>query len=148
MPGITLQNTPAGPLITVFLAPSSLLLQALTAAGVPHPQPVQGTFLVDTGASQTVVDTNLIAPLNLNPVGAIMCHTPSTAGQAVSMLQYDLMVYVPPSQANHAGWHVDSIPVVASSFAGQPIHGLIGRDILDKGLLIYNGSAGHFTIAY
>ncbi len=111
------------------------------------PPAIQGSFLVDTGASLTAVDPRLIQPLGLSATGTVLCPTPSTAGTAVPMFQYDLMVYVPGAGVGN-GWFVEAIPVMASSFAGQNIDGFIGRDILDRGLLVYNGSSGHFTLAY
>lgn len=123
------------------------LQQALAAANRAVPPPVNAVFLVDTGASCTVVDAQIIAPLGLNPTGVMMAHTPSTAGNAVPMQQYDLMIYIPGSMIN-VGWSIDSLQVSASSFSGQSIDGLIGRDIIDRGLLVYNGQAGHFTLAY
>lgn len=147
MPSITIGNSQTGPTLNVLIGPSIHLQQALQAAGVAVPPAVNGLFLIDTGASHTVVDAALIIPLGLNPTGAVMIHTPSTAGTAVSMPQYDLMIYV-PGATNAQGWLIESIPVTASSFAGQTIDGLIGRDIIDRGLLVYNGHAGHFTLAY
>lgn len=147
MPSITVGNTQSGPTLNVLIGPSNQLRQVLIDAGAPVPEPVSGIFLVDTGASNTVIDASLIQSLGLNPTGTVMCHTPSTAGTAVPMYQYDLMIYV-PGAVNGQGWLIDSIPVMASSFAGQTIAGLIGRDIIDRGLLVYNGHAGHFTLAY
>lgn len=147
MPSITTGNSQYGPTLNVLIGPSIHLQHAMIAAGVPVPPPVNGVFLVDTGASLTAVDAAIIIPLGLNPTGAVMIHTPLTAGNAVSMPQFDLMVYV-PGAANSQGWLIESIPVMASSFAGQDIDGLIGRDIIDRGLLVYNGHAGHFTLAY
>lgn len=142
-----MSNGPSGPTINVLIGPSAQLQQAFQDAGLPIPQPVSGVFLVDTGASHTVIDADVIAPLGLNPTGAVMIHTPSTAGNAVSMPQFDLMIYVPGS-AGAQGWLIDSLPVTASSFKGQPIDGLIGRDIINRGLLVYNGPSAHFTLAY
>lgn len=147
MPSITVGNSQAGPILNILIGPSIQLQQVLAAAGAPVPAPINGVFLVDTGASLTVVDASIIAPLRLNPTGTVMCHTPSTAGIAVPMYQYDLMIFMPGAVHNQ-GWLIDSIPVTASSFAGQAIDGLIGRDIIDRGLLVYNGHAGHFTLAY
>lgn len=147
MPSITLSSSQAGPTISILIGPSFPLQQVLRDAGLNPPAPVSGIFLVDTGASHTVVDTRLIQPLGLSPTGTVMCHTPSTAGTAVPMYQFDLMIYLPGS-TNVAGWLIDSIPVMESSFEGQAIDGLIGRDIIDRGLLVYNGPAGHFTLAY
>ena len=147
MPCLTLSCTAAGPTVSVAIAPSALLRDAMMAAGVQPPQPVIGTFLVDTGASHTVVDSKLIAQLGVNPTGAVMVHTPSTAGSAVLMPQYDLMLFV-PGVAGSGGWLLDGLQVTAAVFDGQPIDGLIGRDILDRGMLVYNGQANHFTLAY
>ena len=147
MPSITLSSGPTGPTLNVVVGPSEPLQQVLKAAGLPIPATVSGVFLVDTGASNTVVDHNLIAPLGLQPTGTVMCHTPSTDGNAVAMYQYDLLIFI-PGNGPHPGWYLEAVPVTASSFAGQAIDGLIGRDILDRGLLVYNGQNGHFTLAY
>ena len=147
MPCITVSNGQYGPTLNVLIGPSLPLQQVLQAAGQPVPPPVSVVLLVDTGATLTVVDAALIQPLGVNPTGAVMIHTPSTAGNPVSMPQYDLMIYV-PGAPNSQGWLIDSIPVTGGSFAGQAINGLIGRDIIDRGLLVYNGQSGHFTLAY
>jgi hypothetical protein len=111
------------------------------------PAPTSGAFLVDTGASNTVIDQSLIAPLNLVPTGQVMCHTPSTGAAAVAFNQYDVMLYIPgPDGA--AGWMIEAIPVMESQLAAQGIYGLIGRDLLDRAVLVYNGPTKHFTIAY
>ena len=147
MPSVTVSNGPTGPTLHVLIGPSAQLQQAFADAGMQAPAPVSGVFLVDTGASHTVVDADVIAPLGLHATGAFMVHTPSTAGTAVALPQYDLMLYVPVAEGS-LGWLIDSLPVTASSFKGQHIDGLIGRDIIDRGLLVYNGSSGHFTLAW
>jgi hypothetical protein len=63
------------------------------------------------------------------------------------MYQYDLLIFI-PGNGQSPGWYLEAVPVTASSFAGQAIDGLIGRDIIDRGLLVYNGQIGHFTLAY
>lgn len=147
MPSITVSNGASGPTLTVLVGPSAPLQKVLGEAGLPIPSPVNGVFLVDTGASHTVVDHSLIQPLGLSPTGTVMCHTPSTGGTAVPMYQYDLLIFI-PGHGNSPGWYLEAVPVTASSFQGQAIDGLIGRDIIDRGLLVYNGQNGHFTLAY
>lgn len=41
-----------------------------------------------------------------------------------------------------------AIPVLESHLAHQGIHGLLGRDVLSKCLLVYNGEMGLFTLAF
>lgn len=121
--------------------------QALKASGAILPAHTSGTFLVDTGASNTVIDTTIIAPLGLTPTGAVMCHTPSTGQVAQAFNQFDVMIVIPGPGTSQA-WIIEALPVMESDFSAQGIQGLIGRDMLDRALLIYNGPANHFSIAY
>lgn len=147
MPNITLGNTANGPLISVILLPSAPRQQALKAAGVAVPAFTTGTFLIDTGASATVVDSSLITPLGLAATGAAMCHTPSTGQQAISFNQYDVMLVIPGPTSDPA-WIIEALPIMECDLSAQGIQGLIGRDVLDRAILIYNGTAKHFSIAY
>lgn len=147
MPSITVSFTTGGPLVNAIVAVSQPRQQALIAAAVPVPAPTNGVFLVDTGASNTVIDPALIGPLGLSPTGTIMCHTPSTRGTAVAFNQYDVLLYI-PGPTGGPGWLIPALPIMESPLSSQGIMGLIGRDILDRAMLIYNGPAGHFSIAY
>ena len=147
MPSITLANTAAGPLLSVVLLPSAPRQAALKAAGVAVPPFTTGIFLVDSGASNTVVDAALISPLGLTATGATMCHTPSTGKQALPFNQYDVMVII-PGPANEPAWIIEALPIMECDLSVQGIQGLIGRDLLDRAILIYNGAAKTFSLAY
>jgi len=128
--------------------PSLPRQQALKAAGVAVPQITSGTFLVDTGASSTVVDASLITPLGLTPTGVAMCHTPSTGQAALPFNQYDVMLFIPGTAPGQIPWIIEALPIMECDLSAQGIQGLIGRDMLDRAVLIYNGSSKHFTISY
>jgi hypothetical protein len=147
VPSINLANTASGPLVMVGVLPSMPRQNALKAAGQPVPTLTSGTFLVDTGASNTVIDVSLIAPLGLAATGAAMCHTPSTGQQALPFNQYDVMIFIPGAPGAPA-WIIEALPIMECDLSAQGIQGLIGRDILDKGILIYNGLSNQFTLAY
>lgn len=117
-------------------------------AGLPVPSMVQGTFLVDTGASGTCVDPRLVAPLGLTPSGSVSMQTPSTNGVPVVCSQYDVSVYIPGADANAGGFFIPALPILETGLSSQGIDGLIGRDIINRCTMIYNGSAGMFTLAY
>jgi hypothetical protein len=78
----------------------------------------------------------------------MLIHTPSTAGNPVARDQYDVQIIVPAGSPNHSAWIIPALPVTESGLINQGISGLIGRDILNLGVLIYNGTIGHFTISY
>jgi hypothetical protein len=120
----------------------------MQSAGLPIPTWVSGIFLLDTGASITSVDTTLVAPLGLAPTGSVLVHTPSTGQTPQSFNQYDVMLIIPGQTTQHAPWVIEAMPVMESDFSAQNIQGLIGRDVLARAVLIHNGPASQFTLAY
>jgi len=58
------------------------------------------------------------------------------------VLTYDIDLIIEQNQ-----FHLADVPVFATGLKNQGIHGLIGRDVLRHMLLVYNGYAGHFTLA-
>lgn len=139
---------PLGPVITAFIGVSTPREQALKAAGQPVPALVHGQFLVDTGASSTVVDPLILTSLNLVPTGVVGIHTPSTNGAAVSCNQYDVLVFLPSRGAAIPGCIINTHPIIESSLKSQGIDGLIGRDLLDQWTVFYNGPGKVLTISY
>jgi hypothetical protein len=111
------------------------------------PAPTNGTFLLDTGASHTCIDKSLLAPLGLTPTGQMPMHTPSTGSTPIMADLYDVMLFV-PGATGLPGWIIEAVAVTECDFSAQGIHGLIGRDILNKAILVYNGPAGQYSLAY
>lgn len=148
MPSINLTITPGGPLIQVYITLSAPHRDALVAAGKTPPNPALGTFLIDTGASGTAVDPQLVASLGLTPKGAVMVQTPSTNGQPVACPTYDVMVIIPANDPAVPPFFVEALPVMEASFKSQGIDGLIGRDVLSKCVLVYNGTNGTYVLSY
>ena len=124
----------------------------LQGAGQPVPKPFQARALVDTGASCTCVDPEVLIALGLSPTGSTPMHTPSTGDAPVDVDQYDVGLIIPPAVQGQPPLVFGTVPVAASKFfQAQGIHALIGRDILRHCVLHYNGGlgpTGHFTIAF
>jgi len=146
MPHLTLQIHPnQGPLVELVIGVSTPRAIALKAAGKATPAPISANFLLDTGASSTVIDQATIAPLGLVPTGQTLVNTPTTGGAPVARFQYDIGLIL---------YHVDNsrffhnLPVIATDLSGQKIGGLLGRDILSKCLLVYNGPGDRFALAF
>jgi Aspartyl protease len=143
----TLQTSPNGPILNALVAVSQARSAALTAADQEIPNSVPVFALVDTGASCTCVDPAVLASLKLTPTGNVSVNTPSTGATPHSADQYDVALIVPA--ANGPPLIFQTIPVISSDLlSAQGFHALIGRDILDRCVLIYNGHMGQFTLAF
>jgi Aspartyl protease len=148
MPHFTLNLDRSGPIVNAGVSVSEGRRQALEAAGelVPTPQYIRA--LVDTGASFTSIDPSVLGLLNLSPTGTIDIVTPSTGQGTHTADTYDVDFMI--------GAGPEDIPLSISNlrtascdlFLRQGIHALIGRDILARCILHYNGDAGTFTLAF
>jgi predicted aspartyl protease len=149
MPSINASIQPGGPLVGVFVGVSAPRATALINAAQSVPPPVFGAFLIDTGASMTVIDPELVEGLGLSPTGRTAISTPSTAAGSYHFCdQYDVSLLISGSDGSSRGYVVEALPVITTHLRSQRIDGLIGRDLLNRCTFIYNGSASMFTLAY
>jgi hypothetical protein len=148
MPAITLTIEAGGPIINAMVGVSQPRHQALVAAGQTPPNGIMGRFLIDTGASNTCVDPELIAPLALPQIGIVAISTPSTDGNHHFCEQFDACFFIPGAVTNGVGHYIPAIPLMATHLRSQGFDGLIGRDILATCTLTYIGSAGLISLSY
>jgi hypothetical protein len=106
---------------------------------------VVARLLVDTGASNTLIDVGLLNQLGLQPTGQVDVSTPSTDGQPVAMLQYDVGLLLPHSANSR---FFPTIAVTGANFQAHGIHGLLGRDVLAHCLVVYDGPANLYALAF
>ncbi len=113
--------------------------EALKAAGRSVPEPIKLTALIDTGASATVVRQGMASQPGLKPVGAIRVNPVSSSN--VRCYQYAVRLLFPNNV-------IVEIPVIEAPLRGQGIQGLIGRDVLAHGVLIYIGYSNLFSLSF
>jgi hypothetical protein len=120
---------------------------ALTAASQPIPRSVHVQGLIDTGASCSCVDPSVLRQLQLTPTGSSPVNTPTTGHQVAYADQYDISLMT--GSPNEAPLIRGTLAVLeAILLAPQGFHAIIGRDVLDACLLVYDGKLGLFSIAY
>jgi hypothetical protein len=95
--------------------------------------------LIDTGASITSVDVSIIQSLGIQPVGISNVFTPQGSTQQ-ELFPVKLSFIGTPIIFNFSS-------VLGSELRNQGIFALIGRDVLSRCILIYNGPAGHFSLS-
>ena len=138
----------AGPSLQVEVSVPTALANQLQAANQPIPNPVLGLGIVDTGASISAVDSTVISQLGVQPVGTANV---GTAGGPQTQFTY-------PAKFTFPGTGIPSIEfstLIGSNLTGQIVPGpqqgnlivLLGRDILEHFIFVYNGPSGMFTLA-
>ena len=131
-----LQQT--GPVIEVQVAVPTALEQLLRQNNQPIPPPIRGRALIDTGATISSVDDASIRSLNVSPVGLI---NTGTAGGPQQQNMY------PARFILGVGWVFEFSRVTGSNLTGTGLIALIGRDVLSRTLMVYNGPLGLFSLA-
>lgn len=96
--------------------------------------------LIDTGSSTTVISQNIIDKLGWEPIGKTKIHTPSSTN--VNVFVYEATIIFP----NNA--FIEDITIIGAPLAEQDINVLIGRDILQNSILIYNGNDNSFSLSF
>lgn len=147
MPHLSLDiEARGGPLIEVFVGISDGAKAQLDAARQPVPALQVARALIDTGASGSVVDPSITSALGLSPVSFMGVHTPSTQGAAVQQPVYDVSIWLYHRPTKHV-WQ-RSLPVCCAGLKVQGTDMLIGRDVLKECLLVYDGGAGRYALAF
>ncbi len=117
----------------------------LKSHGQPFPSPIVIRALIDTGASSSCLDSGIVASLGLDPSGSVSVHTPSTMGVAVPKYTYDASLVFGDGKPDSRTYTLDFIE---TELASQGFELLVGRDILAKCLLNYNGPNGIFDLSF
>ncbi len=139
MPSITLQISVDGPVIdTSFIVPLELE-KRFQEEKKELPQPIGARALIDTGASNCIIQQDIPKKLGLAPIDAVKITTPSTKEH--TCYRYFLRMILP----GH-GLMYDGV-FTAAPLEGQNIQCLIGRDMLKDGILIYIGNTNLFTFS-
>lgn len=146
MPHLSGLISDQGPIIDVMVGVSQPRREALTKAGQAVPQLVPARLLVDTGASHTVIDPNIINPLGIQPTGQVAFHTPSTNGVPSYCDVFDVALLI--RAVDRPVYFAPAHPVMTNNMQAQGIDGLLGRDILAASRMTYSGADQFFMISF
>jgi len=145
MPSVTVHPEGAedlekyGPILEVqFLIPLELEKKYIEEK-IPLPEPVIVKALIDTGATACIIKKEIPDKLGLKPIGTTTICTPSSKDH--ECYKYFMRMLIPSQGLVYQG------PFISSSLGEQEIGGLIGRDVLKDGILIYIGYANEFTFS-
>jgi len=129
-----------GPVIPVQIAVPSALEQQLKHMNQQVPSPIAGDALIDTGATISAVDDSVIRELGVAPIDL------ANVGTGAGLNQQS--IYPARFIVSNIGLGIEFSQVLGSNLKSARIIALLGRDVLSRMILIYNGKAGRLTIAY
>ena len=144
MPILNFRTEPAvltrsGPLVPAILAVSDAHRQILARRGEPAPDTIDGFALIDTGASGTCVDQEAAAKVGLPVIDRAMMNSASHAKHEVPVYSGKLVV---PEFID-----INMECAMGASLDGQNLIALIGRDLLQAAVLVYNGMDGTASLS-
>ena len=117
-----------------------MLAKHLQQQNKPVPAPQGGLALIDTGATLSVVDRAAVQALGINPVG--VANMTGVTGQGQTNL-YPATFEFPGTSLPP----VNFASVTAAQLQGLGYIALIGRDILMRFTMFYNGPLGLVTLS-
>lgn len=129
-----------GPVIDILISTTRPELEEGRAIGLEYKElPVKA--LIDTGAALTIINPQIASTCKLSQTDWSKIN--SVGGKAGEYPAYGAAIHFPGSDL--PGF--DVIRVVACPIVRQPFFScLIGRDILRKWLMTYDGPAGEFDV--
>ena len=130
-----------GPILDLQVVPSRAASAAMKSAGQTPPEPVTVSAMIDTGASNCVIQNGIAQNLNLQPVGSHLINTPTS--QNVQCFQYAVGLVFPATAGLNLSITMEMV-VTEAPLVGQHIQCLLGRDFLAHGIPVYSGPEESF----
>jgi hypothetical protein len=147
MPRLDVTIGPNGPIIEVRLWVVPEDAAKLAAAGLPIPQPISVTGLVDTGAQVTAIQRSLAEWMGI-PVFSVLEARSSVLGDEARVVDvYRIrMTFGPLEAPDPPKWRTINAVGVSVISPGATV--LIGRDLLATCRFTYDGRKRRLMISY
>ncbi|MEO8388942.1 MAG: aspartyl protease family protein [Polaromonas sp.] len=136
----------AGLFVDVYIGVSDALLKQLWKRNQPVPPAVFATFIVDTGADRTLVDEQIARTLGLIAVNQKPVITSESKGIPQICDIYAISIEV--RNGGSPPWRMSTVAATGRPLMDDARHGVLGRDVLDRVKLVYDGPRQTFTIDY
>jgi predicted aspartyl protease len=137
-PGLVLAQR--GPVVQIAVALADAVASELVKQGKPIPAPIAGLGLIDTGAISTCIDEAAASKLKLPVVNVVTLASASHASSKAN-------VYPVKFQIAGLAMAVNAPSAVGAPLEFQGLLALIGRDVLQRCTLFYNGPIGAITLS-
>lgn len=129
--------------MTVMASPQHIA--QLRKVGLPLPGTRTVRALVDTGASDSALDFNIITHLGLIPTGRVKVHTSTTGSDYEERDQYAVSLFIGSQQGEVAQY---TVSVVGAGLASEGFLAIVGWNVLERCVLLCDGPNKTFKLDY
>jgi len=129
-----------GPIVQVNVSIGQAIAQEIVQKGGTLPPPVSGLALIDTGASSTCIDNAAAKKLKLPAIDVVAIASASHSQTEQNVYPITLEIAGLPIMIN-------APRAIGGALESQGLLVLIGRDVLQHCVLVYNGVSGGFSIS-
>ncbi len=143
--------TSEGALVDIQVGLSAPVVQGLRASGRPVLQALNARALIDPGAEVTCLDPQILTPLAAAGAAlqrVVFANLPSLGGLVASPMYAVSLTVVHPSGTARANLTVRNLPVLEQPLGLLGYQALLGRDVLERCLVVYDGPGRCFTLAF
>lgn len=138
-----------GAIVFIVVTLSGTDLLGLESKGEEPPLSQRILALVDTGANRTCLHPMVLRALGLLPTGMVEVSTPLTGAAPDTRGRYEVALMIPSRLQGQPPLVVDALEVVSAELPPAfGVDALLGRDVLEKCLLVYHGPERRYTLAY
>lgn len=147
MPSLIFPVAKDGPVLELVVSVSRSRRYVLTRFQSLVPEPIVVRALIDTGATFSCLDSAVFKRLSLSSKGTIPILTPTTGASPQPLNRYDVDLKCLTTPLENL-FLFEDFPVLEAPLAAQGIQALIGRDILERCLFVYDGPANTFSLSF
>lgn len=144
MAHLRLPLTANGLTLPVMIGLPAPAIISLKASGQPLPAPITVRGVIDTGTDVTAVAPNLLLQLGATPTNST---TTQTVGGSIPVDLYEISLSIHGTSPSTGIFYATPTLLVIGLPSSIPaIDLLLGRDVLDECILIYDGPGRDFLL--
>jgi hypothetical protein len=144
MAQLRLPITQSGPSLTVVITLPAPTLAAKQLAGQVLPASLHLRGIIDTGTDITAVAASFLQTMGLAPLTSSNTHT---ASGSVRVRLFEISLLIPASDPTVVLVVRPQLRVMELITVLPDVDLILGRDVLDECLFIYDGPGQHFLLA-
>jgi hypothetical protein len=146
VPYVTRPLSEAGAVVELLIGVNEARRGALAKNHFPVPERIRVRAQVDTGSGFSAIDLDVLRRLDLRPINTVRVRTPSPTDQPQTFEQYAVSIAL---ASDDLEMFVESVEVLGCAFAAEEgSQAMLGRDVLEHCLFLYDGQNGTFSLAF